>query len=300
MKSSVLFNLGVFFFYLCFTIAINAQVFGDRQDLGLIQYNPINEASGIVVSRKNLDVLWTHNDSGDSNRIFAFSRQGVHLGVYRISGATNRDWEDIAVGPGPVTGMQYIYIGDIGDNNAAYNLKYIYRAVEPDVSSTQNPIDTTLLSVEKITFQYPDGRRDAETLMVDPLTKDIYIVSKREDSVKVYLLDYPQSTTQTITATHMATLNLSFTVGGDIASGGYEILIKTRSEIYYWFRSPGQNLWEAFNSPPLKLPYIEEPQGEAVGWAPDVRGYYTISEEADNIPAHLYFYPRIDPPFFLR
>ena len=70
--------------------------------------------------------------------------------------------------------------------------------------------------------------------------------------------------------------------------------------MYYWFRSPGQNLWEAFNTPALILPYIEEPQGEAVGWATDARGYYTISEEAGGVPAHLYYYPRIDDPFFFK
>jgi len=83
--------------------------FGDRQDLGLIEYDPIDEASGIAASRKNEDVLWTHNDSGDTNRIFAFDTQGRHLGFYIIKGAGNRDWEDMAVGPGPVDGQQYIY-----------------------------------------------------------------------------------------------------------------------------------------------------------------------------------------------
>jgi hypothetical protein len=179
MRSSVLFQIVLSIISLSFNFSIDAQVFGNRQDLGLIQYNPITEASGIAVSRKNSDVLWTHNDSGDLNRIFAFNRQGDHLGVFNIAGVINRDWEDIAVGPGPINGKQYIYVGEIGDNNAAYNLKYIYRILEPDVSSTQSSIDTTLLNVEKITFQYPDGRRDAETLMVDPLTKDIYVVSKR-------------------------------------------------------------------------------------------------------------------------
>ena len=133
----------------------------------------------------------------------------MHLGDSNINGVTNRDWEDIAVGPGPINGKQYIYIGEIGDNSAAYNLKYVYRVMEPDVNSSQNPIDTTLLNIQTISFQYPDGRRDAETFNDYPLTKDIYIVSKREDSVRVYLLSYPQSTTQTITAVHVAILNLT-------------------------------------------------------------------------------------------
>lgn len=281
-----------------------SQVFDSREDLGLIEYDPIDEASGIAASRKNTDVLWTHNDSGDLNRIYGLNTQGEHLGVYTISGANARDWEDIAVGPGPTAGENYIYVADIGDNSAQYETKYIYRVLEPDVSSTQDPVNITLTNVETISFQYPDGKRDAETIMIDPLNKDIYIVSKREEFVRVYRLAYPQSTTQTITAIHVATLDLTGgqggalgrTVGGDISHTGFEILIKTRVKIYYWPRNASENLWEAFAVSPVTLPYIEEPQGEAVAWAPDARGYYTVSEEPGGTPAHLYFYPRIDDP----
>ena len=104
--------------------------FDSQIDMGLLEYPPINEASGVAVSRKNSDVLWTHNDKGDSNRVFACNSQGKHLGVYSIGGATNRDWEDIAVGPGPVSGQQYLYVGEIGDNSAKYDLKHIYRVPE--------------------------------------------------------------------------------------------------------------------------------------------------------------------------
>jgi hypothetical protein len=282
----------------------NAQVFGNRMDMGLIEYPPIIEASGIAASRKNIDVLWTHNDSGGRSRIYALNTQGKHLGVYNISGiiAAN-DWEDIAVGPGPVTGEQYIFIGDIGDNYAVRNLKYIHRVLEPKVSSIQTAIETTLSDVETITFEYPDGNRDAETVMVDPLTKDIYVVSKRETHVRVYRIPYPQSTAKTITVDHVATLDLSggenppqsWTVGGDISNSGREILMKTRSTIYYWSKKSGQDLWEALNHSPITVPYIEEPHGEAVTWAYDTRGYYTVSEETAG-PAHLYFYPRTDEP----
>lgn len=304
MKRETAINFFIVIFFLCISSATYAQIFNGRVDLGLIESNQLTEASGIAASRKNVGVLWAHNDSGDSNRIYAFNQQGTHLGIYAIAGATNRDWEDIAVGPGPINENQYIYIGDIGDNNGTYNLKYVYRILEPNVSGNQNPKDTLLSNVDKITFQYPDGKRDAETLMVDPLTKDIYIVSKREDSVRVYLLKYPQSLTQTITALNVVTLSLkggqnppqSYTVGGDIAHNGLEITIKTMGKIYYWSRNPGQSLTNAFSSLPITLPYIEEPQGEAISWSPDARGYYTISEETGGMPAHLYFYPRIDEP----
>jgi hypothetical protein len=298
-------------FYL---VAVDAQelysdpIFGDRIDLGLIVYGPIDEASGIAASRKNPGVLWTHNDSGDPSRVFAFNTHGEHLGVYYIDGAGSRDWEDMAVGPGPDSTKQYLYIGDIGDNQGQHELNYIYRVPEPDVDSSQSPIDTTLLGTDIITFKYPDGSRDAETVMVDPITKDIYVVSKRESNVRVYLAAYPQSTTDTLTLEHKATLDSAWiaggdfplVTGGDISPSGLEILIKTYHKILYWQREPGQAVWEALANEPLIVPYKEEPQGEAVGWEPkELGGYYTISEEFNGIPAHLYFYPRLDPPVFV-
>ncbi|MCH8980718.1 hypothetical protein IH922_01720, partial [candidate division KSB1 bacterium] len=159
--------------------------FGDRLDLGLINNDSLNEVSGLAASRKNSNVLWTHNDSGDENRVFAIDANGKHLGTFLIEGAEARDWEDIAVGPGPIAGKQYLYIGDIGDNLSQFEIKHIYRVMEPEVNCDQPPLDATLSGVEAISFQYPDGKRDAETLMVDPLTKDIYIVSKRESNVRV-------------------------------------------------------------------------------------------------------------------
>jgi hypothetical protein len=89
-------------------------------------------------------VLWTHNDSGDTNRLYALNTAGKHLGVYYIAGAQARDWEDLAIGPGPIAGQHYIYIGDIGDNGKQYEYKYIYRIPEPQVDSSQAPVDTTL------------------------------------------------------------------------------------------------------------------------------------------------------------
>lgn len=268
-------------------------VFGNRLHLGIIEFNEIIEASGIAASQKNNNVLWTHNDSGDIARIFAFDLQGRHLGIYQLNGIENRDWEDIAIGPGPIEGESYLYIGDIGDNSAGRDLKFIYRVKEPTVDTQQSPVDTLIGGVEIITFRYPDGNRDAETLMIDPLTKDIYVISKRENNVRIYRAAYPQTTVQTTTLEFVTTLNITLVVGGDISPSGLEILIKTYTSIYYWCRTPKQNLWEVFKEDPVTVPYFVQGLEEAVGWADDGMGYYTVGEETFGIPARLYFYPRI-------
>ena len=54
-----------------------------------------------------------------------------------LAGVENRDWEDIAVGPGPDASKSYVYVADIGDNEGQYQYKYIYRFEEPVLNKTQ-------------------------------------------------------------------------------------------------------------------------------------------------------------------
>ena len=199
-----------------------------------------------------------------------------------------------AVGHGPIEGEQYLYIGDIGDNFLKYNSKYIYRVPEPHVAVDQAPIDTVLYGVERLVFQYPDGNHNAETLMIDPFRLDIYIVSK-ELNTKVYRAAWPYKfyaapTFNVDTLEIVASLPFSTAVGGDISPDGKEILIKKTNVIYYWNKNYNQTVEEILVDTLNVVPYIKEPNGEAVCWDSNLSGYYTISE---GLHPHLYYYPRI-------
>jgi hypothetical protein len=260
-------------------------------DLGLISNEQMNELSGLAVSRQNPALMWTHNDSGDENRIFLMRNNGSWANTFFLSNIVNRDWEDIAIGPGPEEGVNYIYVADIGDNLAQYPLKYIYRFPEPDVNITLH--NTPVRNVETIRFIFPDDViMDAETLMIDPWTKDIYIVTKREYPVTVYRLPYPQSTTDTIVAEKYGVLPFTMAVGGDISMDGREIIIKSYDQVFLWKRNPGETMKQAFMNKPFRLSYVAEPQGESIAFATDGSGYYTVSEIRDGIPPKLYFYRR--------
>ena len=262
-----------------------------RKNLGIIQNTAIKEASGIACSIKNPDILWTHNDSGDTSRIFAVDVDGKDRGEFYLTGIQARDWEDIATGPGPVDGESYIYIAEIGDNLARHHVKYIYRFPEPRVINNGKKVELEIDEFDIISFQFPDGPRDAETIMVDPHTKDIYIVSKRENDVRIYRAPYPQPTTGTMILEFLTTLNLTNVNGGDISGSGAGILLKTYTAIYFWQRFPGKPLWQSFDTKPIRAPYIIEPQGEAVCWNTDSNGYFTLSEKRGNQPVCLYYYP---------
>lgn len=254
--------------------------FADGVQIGTVQSSLINEASGIAASRENSDVLWTHNDSGDSARVFAMNTEGTHLGIYYLSGASATDWEDMAIGPGPTEGIDYLYIGDIGDNSAVRSSIKIYRVPEPTVDENQSPVNVNLTGVESITLQYPDGARDAETLMIDSVTKDIYIISKREIYSRVYLATYPQSTSSTITMEYKGQLPWGWAVGGDVSTDGSLVIVRRNANASIWRRDDGVNLWEIFTDTECPVSIIWEPQGEAICFDTDGCGYYTVSEQS--------------------
>ena len=56
-----------------------------------------------------------HND-GSHKEIFAVATTGKLVARVRIPTAID-DVEDIAIGPGPRSGVDYVYLGDIGDND---------------------------------------------------------------------------------------------------------------------------------------------------------------------------------------
>jgi hypothetical protein len=248
----------------------------------------LEEASGLVASRANPGFLWTHNDSGDEPRIFLINEKGKIVFTCYLQGAANRDWEDIAIGPGLDSTKNYLFVADIGDNVAQYPFKHIYFFEEPVFKSQS--VDT-LRQFETLTVRLPDGIRDSETLLSDPLTHELILVSKREDSVGVYQIPPPLKS-DTVTASYQLTIPYHNINGGDISADGREILLRDYDSIHYWVRSDGTSVAEALRVPGKTLPYKREAQGEAIAFALEGTGYYTLSESPERNWAALLFYRR--------
>lgn len=237
------------------------------------------EISGVAASRINPGILYIHQDSGDPNQVYLTDGSGANKGTLTLTSVGNRDWEDIAVGPGPVSGVNYIYVGDIGDNDSKYSSVFIYRFPEPDLTGKTLPYISDITTVDKIELKYPDGPGNAETLMVDPLTKDIYIASKQSNLSKIYVARYPQSTTSVTVMTPVVQLYFNKATGGDISPDGTEILLRSNELIWYWKLPAGTSISAGLLTQPEVAPYADnEPQGEGVGFAADGSGYYTDTE----------------------
>ncbi len=281
--------------------------FSNRFDLGEIRIPALDEASGIAASRKYKNILWSHND-GSQGKIFAFDTQGNFIAEFKLSNSLihqDSDFEDIAIGPGPIDGIDYIYLGDIGDNDSKRKVKYVLRFPEPTIDINNSSTNTQIIkNVDLLPFSYPDSARDSETLMIDPLTKDIYHVSKRETFVAVYKMPYPQTIDKlnNLEKSNTLTIGKSFfdgsgVTGGDISPNGKEILLRDYQNVYYYYRNDNESIIDAFNRVPITIsqynlfPFIE-PQGEAICWSFLGNGFFTTGEIRQNIKPHLSYFKK--------
>ncbi len=255
----------------------------------LVQDMEIDEASGLAASRKNAGALYTHNDSGGLNAVFVINKMGETMGKILLDGIKNRDWEDIAVGPGPDRNSSYLYVGEIGDNRAVHSSVFVYRFKEPILPADSNYI-LNISDLDRLEIVYEDGARDAEALLVDPSTADIYLISKREEQVGLYLIEYPQSVATVNIAKKVATLPLSMVTAADISPDGKKILVKTYTGIWQYKVRRKQTIAQAVQGKAKAMKYKIEPQGEAVAWDSSGKGYYTLSERNRELPLFLYYY----------
>ncbi|MFJ6371649.1 WD40 repeat domain-containing protein [Streptomyces virginiae] len=138
----------------------------------------IKESSGLAASRIHPGVYWTHNDSDDGPFIYAVdSASGRTVARVTLKGIGKpRDVEAISLGPDG-----QLYVGDIGDNRGGtWDHVWIYRFPEP------KQLGDVTVEATQFTVKYADGARNAESLMVHPVTGRVYIASKDENKGGLY------------------------------------------------------------------------------------------------------------------
>jgi hypothetical protein len=255
--------------------------------LSVVESKKLEEISGGAASANNPGLLWVHNDSGNPAEIYLVNEKLSVLFTCSLP-VENRDWEDIAVGPGPEEGKNYIYLGEIGDNSSRYDTKYIYRFEEPKWD--QHTPRLALTDLDTISFRLEGKKKDTETLLLDHVTKDLYIISKRDEPVWLYQLKYPYSTDTLIEAKKVFSLPFVQIVGGDMSPGNKGLLLKNYEHVYFWENDRSLPLTELLKEKPLEVPYELEPQGESIMWARDDSGFYTVSEKNVGKTSYLYLY----------
>ncbi len=236
------------------------------------------ELSGLVLSRSQQRVLWTHNDSGDRARVLAVAPDGTALAEVAVAGAENVDWEDIALGPDP-EGGDALYVGDIGDNEGQRSSIVVYRFDEPRVAAGRSQIALA----QRLTLSYRDGAHDAEALLVDPSSGALVIVTKDFGvTAGVYVADRArEEATTALRRVGELTLGAAEPVtAGDLSADGRTLVIRTYDRAFAWSRRAGESLAAALRRRgcAAHADLLVEGQSEAVALTADGRAFYTVPE----------------------
>lgn len=265
------------------------QVYGAPTKIANLKNPAVTESSGLAASRLNQNIYWTHNDSGDGPLVYAFDATGESRGVFRVAGAQARDWEDMAIGPGPQRASSYLYLGDIGDNDNLRSEIVVYRVAEPKLvatdktSSKRNP--RTTAAAEAIRLRYPDGKHDAETLLVHPATGNLYIITKvMLRNATVYEATAPLVPGRVITMKRIGEIKIPSLLGGLFTGGsispdgrrvalcdylqGYEVVLPATSKNF-------NDVWKQTVTP---FSLGQREQGESITYRADGKALLATSE----------------------
>jgi hypothetical protein len=239
------------------------------------------ELSGFVASLRHPNIYWAHEDSGHAAVLYAMRETGTIVGTFPLPNVDAADPEDIALGPcGRADARACLYLADTGDNVRGRRHVRIFRIREPE------SLRGAPLAAEKIPFTYPDGAHDAEAVLVDPRTAELYVVTKTITSLgDVYHLEHPPGGAWS--AVRVASLAVAdgfdaLTTGASVHPGGERVLLRTYRGVWEFRRPGARDLLDVLRTPAEPRPAPNQPQGEAVSYTADGTGYLLGSEGAGS------------------
>jgi DNA-binding beta-propeller fold protein YncE len=254
--------------------------------VGRIESKDIKESSGLAASPCQPNVFWTHNDSGDDAFIFAIDGTGRDLGTFEVTNAVNDDWEDIAAYKDK-DGTCYLYIGDTGNNKLERAEIPVFRVKEPKVSNSEGrsdekePLRTEPAQVVK--FKYQDTPHNAETLMVNPQTGDVYVLTKRLDGPSLVFKFKPNfESNQVMVAQKVGEVSVpsvpnGLLTGGAISPDGKRVILCDYSSGYE-LTTASSTFDDVWKSKPVPVDLGERKHGEAITFASDGRSILGTNE----------------------
>lgn len=277
--------------------------YGPPRKLAELADQRIDESSGLACSRRRPGVFWTHNDSGDDSRLYAFDRRGRLLCTVQLPDVHAYDVEDVA--SLTIDGKPYLLVGDTGNNGLASEVQILYLIEEPpldpaldgplnppqrdgagagdnaDAGGVDRETVTEATIAQVIYLSYEDDHRDCEGLAVDTTTNTILLATKeRATRSYVYALPWPENDPKKVsTARQIATLDVPPVTALDISPDGRRAVVLTYGDAYEFSRAEGEDWKTAFSRPGRWLPMPRRRQGESICYGPDGRTLYLTSEQ---------------------
>jgi hypothetical protein len=253
----------------------------------------IREASALVASRQFPGIYWTLNDSHNGPIIFAFDQDGASRGSFRVTGATNVDWEAMQLGPDDDGGFA-LYIGDTGDNDQLRRDPVVYRVPEPEPAPPDGPaVVGETAPATAFRFVFPNFSHNAEAMLVHPKTGEITFITREISGLSlIYRLPLPLDAGSVPMADLVNVIDIrplgqgnSQVTDAAISSDGKRIAVRTYHAVLIYevgnAVSPDR-LWE---QTPAAFPLNDGSKGEGMTYRPESDDLMTIGEES---PANLY------------
>lgn len=225
----------------------------------------------------------------------ALDTRGKRRGEFKLKGSDNKDWEDLA--SFELEGTPYLMVADIGDNDARRKTRTLYFVEEPLATKKG---EATL--AWQVSYQYPDGPRDAESAAVDISHQKALILSKRDLPPRLYEVPLLPETDETLTATALGPVqsldrpsrhDVEFApktkdwywqpVGMDISDDGLAAIILTYSAVYYYRRLTGQSWFDALNTEPVRIGIGNFENAEAIAFGDEHRTVYVTGENKNSL-----------------
>lgn len=172
----------------------------------------LNESSGIIFFN---DKIVSHNDSGGENKLFELDTiTGSITRTVTIANATNVDWEDVT------QDEDFIYVGDIGNNNGNRTDLKIYKIDKSDflnaTTVTAQTIDFSYANQSDFTSNPNNTEWDAEALVsIDQ--NNLVLLSKNwvDNQTSAYLIPKSPGTYS------ISPMPTTYNSGGLITGGTY-------------------------------------------------------------------------------
>jgi hypothetical protein len=207
--------------------------------VGRLKDKGITESSGLVASRRQPGILYTHNDSGGEPVVFAIKPDGALVRAYRVP-AKHNDWEDIAIDD-----AGRLYVANTGNNQAKRETVEVFRVAEPDVSGGPGGgggkegkakkgggrKGESRLRVERSwTVRFPGRPFDCESLFIHG--PHAYLVSKSEIGERAAIYRFPiEGAPADVTLEKVADLSVRRPVtGADVSPDGKRLALVSSGE----------------------------------------------------------------------
>lgn len=268
--------------------AAEAARWSEPEVTGLVTHRAIAEISGLAASRTHPGRWWAINDSGAPAALHLVDASGRWQGQVPVP-AANIDWEDMA--SFELEGKRYLLLADTGDNGGIRAELQLHVIEEP--TSLDSP--PRLAWTQR--FRWPDGPRDCEAVAVDPVARQILLVSKKRVPPELFRLPLgpaeglqvaerlgtlpgiDQPTEEDLARSPVYGRYRAQITAADLSGNGRVLAVLSYRAIHFLVRRPGED-WDAALARPgqsLALPWI--PQAEALAFSPDSRELLVGSEQ---------------------